>query len=194
MVQGQYGEPTKMSLWDYVVQRSTVIPVRTEKGLGRRQCTKNWKVDAIWAECKRIGLKGATVQLGISWDEAHRVSDSRRKEIAHRYPLIEQRITRAECRAIIREAALPQPPKSRCQFCPLQRQESWRLRAATQPEGFEKCARLEDIIIEREYRKGRGPAYLSSAGKPLREAFPPGQAVMPMGDEEDGTCGGYCFT
>ncbi len=190
IVQGQRGKG--IPLYEYVMERSTVIPVRTETGLGRRQCTQNWKVDAIRSVLKERGIGNVVIQLGISYDEIHRMKDSPRKSITHRFPLVDMRITRADCRQIIRDEGIREPVKSRCQFCPLQRQEAWRVRAASDPDGFEKCAQLEDAVIEREHSKGNAPAYLSSTGRPLRQAFATEQAMFT--DTEDDDCGGYCFT
>ena len=185
------------TLYEYVVNRSTVLPVRSvQAGLGRRQCTRNWKVDLIKRELRRRSAKAAVVQLGISLDEIHRMKDSPAKWIEHRFPLIELRLTRQDCRRIINEAGLPEPPKSRCIFCPLQSVGSWQRLASYEPDIFEHVARLEDVIIARQEEKGKPPLYLSSRLKPLREAFD----VRQRGLFEDGAgaadelCGGYCFT
>ncbi len=187
----------KTALYEYVVERSTVLPVRSmEAGLGRRQCTREWKVDPINRELRRRGSKAAVVQLGISLAEIHRMKDSPAKWIQHRFPLIELRLTRQDCRRIINEAGLPEPPKSRCIFCPLQAVGSWQRLASYQPDVFERAARLEDVIIARQEAKGKPPLYLSSRLKPLREAFDIRQrGLFQDGDgQEDELCGGYCFT
>lgn len=188
---------SEMPLYEYVTERSTVLPVRSvEAGLGRRQCTRNWKVDVIKRELRRRGAKAAVIQLGISLDEVQRMKDSPAKWIEHRFPLVEQRLTRQDCRRIINEAGLPEPPKSRCVFCPLQAVGSWQRLASYEPNVFERMARLEDAIIARQEAKGKPPLYLSSRLKPLREAFDIRQRGL-FGDgagEEDELCGGYCFT
>lgn len=182
-----------LPLYEYVMERSTVIPVKSEKGLGRRQCTQNWKVDAINAELRRRGATHAIVQLDISIDEVHRMKDSRTKWVEHAFPLVDQRITRRACELLIRDAGLPVPPKSRCTFCPLQTVGDWHRRRAEHPDSFEQAAVLEDAIVLRAVEKGRPPAYLSSRLRPLREAFPPGQQLLELDEPED-DCGGYCFT
>lgn len=186
-----------VALYDYVLHVATAIPVHAETGLGRRQCTVNWKVENILAALRERGAgrrQPAVVQLGISWDEAHRMKDSPTKWVTHRWPLVELRLTREDCRRIIQAEGLPVPPKSRCFFCPLQTVGSWQRRAAEEPALFERAAQLEDTILARAATRRGVRAYLSSRMRPLREAFPPGQVAMFGADGEEGDCGGYCFT
>lgn len=191
----RYGIP----LYEYIMTESTAIPVRGFRGLGRRQCTRDWKVDQVRRVLRERGAgkgKPAVVQLGISYDEIHRMKDSPVAWVQHRFPLVELHLTREDCRQITRDEGLPVPPRSRCYFCPLQPVGSWQRLASEQPELFEAAARLEDTIIMRAIARGSGPVFLSSRLRPLREAFSTQQLAMPMsGDgEEDELCGGYCFT
>ena len=43
------------ALYDYVLRVATAIPVHAETGLGRRQCTVNWKVENILAALRERG-------------------------------------------------------------------------------------------------------------------------------------------
>ena len=76
-------------------------------GIGRRQCTENYKVKPIRRRIREmLGLKprqrvpaGTTVEmwLGISTDEAIRMKDSRDRWITNRYPLVEAGMSRRDC-------------------------------------------------------------------------------------------------
>ena len=76
-------------------------------GIGRRQCTDNYKVSPIRRRIRELlGLgprqrvpAGTTVELwlGISTDEAIRMKTSRDRWIANRYPLIEAAMSRRDC-------------------------------------------------------------------------------------------------
>ena len=76
-------------------------------GIGRRQCTDNYKVSPIRRRIRELlGLvprqrvpAGTTVELwlGISTDEAIRMNTSRDRWIANRYPLIETGMSRRDC-------------------------------------------------------------------------------------------------
>ena len=76
-------------------------------GIGRRQCTDNYKVSPIRRRIRELlGLgprqcvpAGTTVELwlGISTDEAISMKTSRDRWIANRYPLIEAGMSRRDC-------------------------------------------------------------------------------------------------
>ena len=76
-------------------------------GLGRRQCTDNYKIRPIRRRIREmLGLRprqrvpaGTTVELwlGISTDEAIRIKTSRDRWMTNRYPLIEARMSRSDC-------------------------------------------------------------------------------------------------
>ena len=91
----------------------SIIPVylkgrnREGDGIGRRQCTDNYKIRPIRRRIRDLlGLRprqrvpvGTTVELwlGISTDEAIRMKDSRDRWMANRYPLIEAGMSRRDC-------------------------------------------------------------------------------------------------
>lgn len=179
------------SLEDWTRTRSTPLPILTDGGLGHRQCTRLWKVAQIQAELRRRGGKTATVQLGISYDESHRMHDSPASWITHRWPLVNMKLTRDDCRAIIREAGLPEPGKSACFFCPFQSLGRWRMLAAEHSDLFERAVDLERVINERRIAKGQGRAYLANTRRPLAESFTTAQTMMEGLDES--ACGGFCF-
>lgn len=178
------------SLETYVREKSTAIPVRLKNGIGHRQCTLQWKAEVIAQWLAAHECETATVQLGISVDEYHRMKASPTKWITHRYPLVDMRLTRADCRKIIEDAGLPVPPKSACYFCPFHRHSTWQNLAVFEPELFEKAAQIEDVINAR--RDAGDQAYLSSKMRPLRQAFSTAQMPLDL-PEDDDQCGGYCF-
>lgn len=177
-------------LRDYTMSRSTVIPVFTATGgMGRRQCTSNWKIRRI----EKAVPRPTVIQIGISTDEYWRAKDSRTKGITHRYPLLELGLSRDDCKAIIEMEDLPVPGKSRCTFCPFQSAASWRNRAANDPGSFNEAVELERVIDARAKAKGKGGAYLSAARKPLDRVFSTAQATFDS-LEDDGCDSGFCFT
>ena len=90
--------------------RSIGIPVRMKNGApGGRSCTQNFKRAVIR---KWLGKGNHVVGLGISVDEFQRMrTDSGYKNIINEYPLIDLRLSRADCLKIIHDEGLPQPPK-----------------------------------------------------------------------------------
>ncbi len=181
--------------WDPNSRPVTPLPVRAEPsgGLWKRDCTIRWKIKVVQRWLRDQGAERATVQLGISIDETQRVKRSPDPWITNRWPLIELRLSRTDCRRIIAEAGLPVPSKSACWFCPLRPIGYWRWLAAYDPERFEAAVKLEDRINEWNREAGKAPCYLSSAHRPLRQAFSTEQLpLLPQGEEEE--CGGFCFT
>ena len=181
-------------LRDYVWHRSTVIPAyaASSGAPGRRQCTVDWKIMPIRRYARLLGAKVLTVQLGISFDEWHRMRDSGARWVTNCYPLVDMQLSREDCRRIIREVGLPEPPKSHCVFCPYQSLASWQRRAIECPDEFEQCAQLEDRINERQRERGRTALYLSRTLRPLRQVCSGDQLTLDqvLLDECEG---GYCF-
>ena len=175
-------------------KRSIPIPVRMSNGApGNRQCTFDFKIRPIAQELKRRGATKDnpwTVGLGISVDEIHRARTN--SGIAWEllaYPLLDLKLNRHDCLALIRDAGLPQPPKSSCWFCPFHDTRTWQEMRANQPGLFEKSAALEESINEKRGRLGRDRVFFSGRCKPLREAIKEtGQIEM------EGCDSGYCFT
>ncbi len=168
--------------------RSIHIPARMANGApGRRDCTNVYKRDVIreW-----MGKGEHVVGLGISWDEMHRMhTDSGYKNIVNEYPLIDLRLTRTECLRIVREAGLPQPPKSSCWFCPFHRQAEWHDLRLHHPDLFDQAAELEQLLIDKRAALGKDAIYLTPKGMPLKQA---------IGDQlafDELTCEtGFCMT
>lgn len=127
---------TKDGLRTYV---ATGIPVFMKEGLvktgiGRRQCTRDFKVDVIAKECRRLlgvkrvlkaeGIK-VSMWIGISTDEVQRAKESRQPWVKARWPLLELGKSRADCLAWMRSRGFPTPPRSACTYCPYHDDRSW---------------------------------------------------------------------
>ena len=126
----------------------TPAPWRAADGsfMLRRQCTRQYKVEPIrrylYEKYKREKIQ---LMLGISVDEFHRMRDSGVKRIENVYPLVDERLTRNDCRAIIERAGLAAPPKSSCWFCPYRS-------ARSQAELIRQYPALREMAVELERR------------------------------------------
>lgn len=163
----------------------------------RRQCTHEWKIrpmrEWISAELARRGetkTPGRVEQwLGISLDEFQRMKPADVKYITNRWPLIEKRMTRRDCKAWLESHGLEVPPRSACTFCPFKKTEEWRLTKST-PTDWEEATRVDAMI-----RDARPPEalYIHPSRKPLdevdlRTAEEKGQ--LSLWDQEcEGICG-----
>lgn len=154
----------------------------------RRSCTERYKIRPVLArllgEASRVRLA-----LGISLDEAERMRRSDDPRVVPEYPLVDLRLTRADCERICAAFGL-RPPKSACVGCPFRSDVAWRDLAPWE--------RAEAIEIDEAIRDARPPfrLYLHRSGRPLREVFAildrqPALPGMEMAEEE---CGGWCLT
>jgi hypothetical protein len=95
----------------------------------RRQCTKNYKIVPLRRKVRELnGGSRRLVQqfIGISLDEYQRIRTSDVQYITHVYPLIERRMTRADCVRWLSNRGYPVPRKSSCIACPLRSVADWR--------------------------------------------------------------------
>lgn len=179
------------------------IPVRMTNGApGNRSCTVDFKILVIDKWLKNNGAtkeKPAKIGIGISVDEIQRAGRGKETNYSRReYPLLDLAIRRIDCLEIVREAGLPEPPKSSCYFCPFHRPQVWAEMRRDEPELFEKAAQIEDRLIARQLSKGRQPVYLTDKARPIREAIGAAQQGFWTTEVDDGdgeSCdSGHCFT
>lgn len=195
------GEPDTLVSAIYRPNRSVPIPARMSNGApGNRTCTGDFKINVVDGWIKRGGYERATVGLGISIDEFTRMRDTdwhdanrarkfgflKRRE----YPLIDLRLTRADCVSIIADAGLPPAPKSSCFFCPFMRRNEWIELKRNDPNLFERAAAIEDEINRKRSTMAKDRLYLHPSLRPLRDAV---GDQLPMWSDDD--CeSGYCHT
>ena len=180
--------------------RSIDIPVRMANGSpGNRNCTTHWKIRPIAKWIKR-NAPGCILGKGISTDEPHRATPSRESDgYTSAYPLIELGISRSDCLRIVREAGLPQPPKSSCWFCPYKTGHQWAAMRSERPELFDQAAALERHLNAKRQAIGKDLVFFSGVGArrglPIDEAFADQLGLFPEWiDEQDGCESGYCMT
>jgi hypothetical protein len=161
--------------------KSVMIPAFTtdeqtgEHGQVRRQCTGAWKIAPIRrfirAAMEERGLKqtprSVESWLGISRDEFARMRDSDVKYITNVYPLVDLRMSRADCHAWLDQHQLPAPPKSACTFCPYHSLASWKLLKQQGGPDWQ-----EAVAVDAAIREKRPPhaLYVHPGRRPLAEA------------------------
>jgi len=87
--------------------RFAAVPFFTSGGgIGRRQCTNEFKLQPMFQEIRRrlgyatrqrIPANAVEMLIGISWDERSRMKPSRQAWMVNAWPLIERRMTRGHC-------------------------------------------------------------------------------------------------
>lgn len=101
-----------------------------DKGMGRRQCTKEYKLRPIQRKVVELlggrPKAGAEMWVGISRDEIGRMKESQVQYIVNRWPLIERDMTRRDCLNWLERNGHGEPPKSACIGCPFHNDAMWR--------------------------------------------------------------------
>lgn len=172
------------------------------KGMGRRQCTSEYKLTPImWKLRELLGvdrrgrIKAGTVEqwIGISTDEAARMKDARQQWIVNRWPLVEIGMSRADCLAWMERYGYPVPPKSACLGCPFHSQKTWETMRDEQPEEFAEACEIDAVLRTGDARGLRGVEYMHPLMIPLREAVDAGQRTpMPLINLFENECEGMC--
>jgi len=108
--------------------RFASVPWHMPGAMGRRQCTREYKVDPLRRKMRQlVGPRGqCVVCIGISVDEAHRMKPARNLWQHHTWPLIDLRMTRADCIVWCERHGYPRPPKSSCLGCPYHSDQQWQ--------------------------------------------------------------------
>lgn len=143
------------------------------EGMGRRQCTSEYKLAPINRKVRELlGAappdfrrvpSGRTAEqwIGFSTDEVGRVSDPRVRYLTHRYPLLELGMDREACIRWLDAHGWPSVSKSACIGCPYHGNRQWRELRDNHPDEWADAVEFDAAI-----RKG------GSRGLPLNgEAF-----------------------
>jgi hypothetical protein len=172
---------------DLYRNKDILIPAFTTEGQGVGKlptyCSNEWKKRVMQRWATGQGVKEADVWIGISTDEMRRCKQTIGKW-QDRYPLIELRMNRGDCLALIEDMAWPKPPKSRCWMCPNQSKHEWQEMKLHHPQDFAKA-----VAFEKEIQKNDEDLWLTQAAKPLAE-----QDFSSLPDLFTGRCdSGMCF-
>ena len=156
----------------------------------KRQCTGHWKIVPIrrWLQANR-NKQPVEQWIGISLDEALRMKPSDVKYITHRWPLIERRMTRNDCKRWLEAHGLEVPPKSSCVFCPYHNAAAWRELKASGNGDWAKAVEVDEAIrkVRPPYDLFVHPARIPLVDVDLRSEKDRGQ--LSLWDEE---CSGLC--
>lgn len=150
-------------------------------GMGRRQCTSEYKLTPINRKVRE--LLGAAAPafrrvprgqvaeqwIGFSTDEITRVSRSRVSYLRARHPLLELGMSRRDCTRYLDRAGWGDTAKSACIGCPYHGNRMWRELRDERPEEW-----ADAVAFDEEIRKGgargkhlRGQAFLHRSRIPL---------------------------
>ncbi len=184
---------------------SVMIPAFTtdcktgSRGQVRRQCTHDWKIMPIRRFLRSImGSRPAPGAVecwqGITIDEFQRMRTSDVKYTTNAYPLVDRRISRADCIGWLVAHGLTVPPKSACTFCPFHSLDAWRRMKRAGGSDWKRAVFVDQAIRE---ERPKHELFVHPARKPLPLAVSipedHGGAQAEM-DLETPCDGGVCFT
>ena len=145
-------------------------------GQGRRQCTREFKVEPLikvqrglmgYKPRQRIPVGSCEIWIGFSTDEVVRAGPAFERWAVHRFPLLEQRMSRWDCEQWLRRHGYAVPPKSACIFCPYRSDHEWRWMRDNEPESWAKAVAIDEMIRNTPGMRQR--EYLHDSRKPLSE-------------------------
>lgn len=135
-----------------------------------RKCTNGYKIRPIQRRIRELGATAknpTTLLIGISRDEAQRMKPSRVKYIRHEFPLIDRRMTVADCVTWLADHGYPEPPKSACRVCPFRSDRSWRAMRDNAPDDFASAVEFDRQVRHAAQLKVPTEAYLHRSLVPL---------------------------
>jgi hypothetical protein len=192
LIHGIMPEEGAENLPEFVRKANTVISIPTflsddsRGGMGRRQCTGEFKIKPIERRIRELcGLapgqrskESVSVQImGLSFDEPKRVVNvkSRFQSVAWtaaEFPLFDEFMTRADCVAYL-EKRLPEytVPRSACVFCPYHSDAEWRRVKSVRPD-WEKVVAVDRALRDPAsvcFSQMENVQYLHRSRKPIEE-------------------------
>jgi len=175
---------------------------RDSVGMGRRQCTREFKIDPIRKKvCVLAGLKprqhaqGVLVEMwiGISTDEIQRLKESQFSYMRNRWPLIEIGWNRGRCISWFnREYPGRKLVKSSCIGCPYRKSAQWARMKIDDPDSFAEAVRVDRMLRANGAARGISRLqYMHRSCTPLGEIdFSEWTRQMEFGFLEE--CQGIC--
>ena len=177
-----------------------------KKGMLRRQCTNQYKVQPINTAVRRLaGVERghrfpndarAEMWLGISLDEVSRMKPSREPWIKNRWPLVDLRMSRQDCIAwFANEYPERYLPRSACVICPYRSDAHWLELKRSEPTSYNEAVEFDGWLRTegRQVLDSRlaDTLFLHSSRQPIDQALTEGQAnrAFAFMDECTGLCG-----
>lgn len=183
-------------------ERVASLPFHTingigEQGLGRRQCTSEYKIVPINRKIRELlgyipkqrVKEMVHVWKGISTDEIQRVKPIQLGWQTAEHPLVEVLdMDRSACVAFVERELGFTPFASACIICPFHDNHAWLEIKKLDPNGFKKACELDELI--RKKLKYKDELYLHKSRKPLKDVdLQEDQTTI---DDFINECEGFC--
>jgi len=180
-----------------------VVNEKGGSGMARRQCTSEYKLKPLHKKIRELcglaprsrpqGIR-AEIVIGISFDEWHRMNRPVFSWQRNDYPLVDRRITRADCLAWNDQRGYERPGRSACLGCPYHSDAEWRAIKANPAEWEDVCSFDDALRSPAMHEKSLlvGDKYLHRKRIPLRLVDLRTEEERGQGTLFDGTFGEEC--
>ena len=171
-------------------QKFSPVPWHMAQGIGRRQCTREYKLAPIYKkirELRGVSKESVRVWVGISVDESHRAKPAQVKYITNVFPLLDKGMYRLNCLNWMRQQAHQTPPRSACVFCPYHDNKEFSELKENDKPGWEMAVKVDAAI-----RASGESQFAHRSLVPLADAdltAPDKDQLSMFGNECEGMCG-----
>jgi hypothetical protein len=157
------------------------VPLYRDGGMGRRQCTYQYKLRPIRRRLRDLGCYDVDLSVCISTDEIERAKDSHLRWCRNVFPLLDLGWSRRDCLDYL-AAKWPHPvPRSACVFCPLKSDREWLDLREHHPDDWAAAVAFDTAA--------RRFGYVHRSERPLSEAILRPEDAGQMTLECEGMCG-----
>ena len=139
-------------------------------GKNKIKTVKN-KIRELYGLKYRQRMKPTELWLGISTDEIERAKTSQMYNIKYKYPLIDNRISRSDCKSFLEERSFHNVPKSSCVFCPYQHNRQFRQIKENFPKEWDKIVAVDKAIRDKSRKGADDKLFLHRSLKPMDEVY-----------------------
>ena len=167
-------------LGDTVNSTYLPIPLFKDGGMGRRQCTYQYKLRPIRTHLRTYG-RDVDLSVCISTDEYSRAKDSGLNWCRNVFPLLDLGWSRADCNAYLADNWPWPVPRSACVYCPLKSDREWLDLRENQPDDWAAAVAFDEAA--------RPFGYVHRSERPLTEAVLRPEDAGQMALECEGMCG-----
>lgn len=170
-----------------------LIPVYTDNGMMPGLCSTEWKKRVIsrWLRQEGYGPANPVITwIGISLDEIGRAKPSGVNWQEYQWPLLfDVTMKRDDCKRLVIDAGLPEPPKSSCWMCPYRQDRQWADLQEYYPSDFQSAIQLESDIRSKDTG-----FWLTKHRRPLSDiTFTRNESSLPLFGDHAGCDSGFCW-
>jgi hypothetical protein len=157
------------------------VPLYRNGGMGRRQCTYQYKLRPIRRFLRTLKREPIDLAVCISTDEIERAKDSGLQWCRNVFPLLKLGMSRADCLDYLADRWPYPVPRSACVYCPLKSDREWLDLRENQPDDWTAAVAFDEAA--------RPFGYVHRSERPLADVVLRPEDAGQLGLECEGMCG-----